>query len=299
MNGEIIDWEKATVHVMAHALHYGSSVFEGIRAYNTPHKGTCVFRLREHSQRLFDSAKIYRMGIAHSIEDIDEAIKQTIKVNGLKEAYIRPLVFYGKVGMGIAVPFDTETDVIVAAFPWGTYLGEGALENGVDAGVSSWSRLAPNTMPTGAKAGGNYLSSQLISMEARRHGYKEGIALDVNGYVSEGSGENLFIVKGSKVYTPPKTSSILPGITRDTIMTLLKDKSIEVVEENITRESLYLADEVIMCGTAAEITPVRSVDGIKVGSGTRGDLTADLQKQFFGLFSGETEDKYGWLTPIQ
>nr|WP_136250822.1 branched-chain amino acid transaminase [Ningiella ruwaisensis] len=297
-NGEMIEWHKATVHVMTHAIHYGSSVFEGIRAYNTPDKGTCVFRLQEHNRRLFDSAKIYRMTIPYTLDEVNQATLDIIAKNALKSAYIRPIAYYGDIGMGLQVPFGQESELAIAAFEWGAYLGEEALKNGVDAGVSSWNRLAANTMPTGAKAGGNYLSSQLISMEARRHGYGEGIALDVNGFVSEGAGENLFIIRNGVVSTTPKTAAILPGITRDTVMTLLKDMGYEIREENIPREALYLADEILMCGTAAEVTPVRSVDGIKVGSGTRGPITEKVQEAFFGLFNGQTEDKWGWLTPV-
>jgi branched-chain amino acid aminotransferase len=298
-NGEIIPWEKAQVHVLTHAIHYGSSVFEGIRAYNTPDKGTCVFRLQEHNRRLLDSAKVYRMTIPYTLDQINDATLNIIKENNLESAYIRPIAFYGDIGMGLQVPFGQETELAIAAFPWGAYLGEEALKNGVDAGVSSWNRLAANTMPTGAKAGGNYLSSQLISMEARRHGYGEGIALDVHGYVSEGAGENLFIIRNGVVSTTPKTAAILPGITRDTCMTMLRELGYEIREENIPRESLYLADEIFMCGTAAEVTPVRSVDGIAVGSGSRGKITEQVQDMFFGLFNGKTEDKWGWLTPVE
>lgn len=297
-NGDIIDWRDATVHLMTHAIHYGSSVFEGIRAYDTPDRGTCVFRLQEHNRRLFDSAKIYRMTIPYSLEQVNEATIDIIAKNNLKSAYIRPIAFYGDIGMGLQVPFGTETEMAIAAFEWGAYLGEEALKNGVDAGISSWNRLAANTMPTGAKAGGNYLSSQLISMEARRHGYGEGIALDVNGYVSEGAGENIFVIRNGIVSTTPKTAAILPGITRDTVMTMLKEMGYEIREENIAREAMYLADEIFMCGTAAEVTPVRSVDGIEVGSGTRGPITEKVQDMFFGLFNGKTEDKWGWLTPV-
>lgn len=297
-NGDIIDWRDATVHLMTHAIHYGSSVFEGIRAYDTPDRGTCVFRLHEHNRRLFDSAKIYRMTIPYSLEQVNEATIDIIAKNNLKSAYIRPIAFYGDIGMGLQVPFGTETEMAIAAFEWGAYLGEEALKNGVDAGISSWNRLAANTMPTGAKAGGNYLSSQLISMEARRHGYGEGIALDVNGYVSEGAGENIFVIRNGIVSTTPKTAAILPGITRDTVMTMLKEMGYEIREENIAREAMYLADEIFMCGTAAEVTPVRSVDGIEVGSGTRGPITEKVQDMFFGLFNGKTEDKWGWLTPV-
>jgi len=298
-NGKLIPFADAKVHVLSHAIHYGSSVFEGVRAYDTPDKGTCIFRLNDHTKRLFDSAKIYRMTIPHSFEELNQAQKDVVVENGFKSAYLRPAAFYGEIGLGLAVPFNTEADTIVAAMEWGAYLGEEALEKGVDAGISSWNRLAANTMPTGAKAGGNYLSSQLISMEARRHGYGEGIALDVNGYVSEGAGENLFVIRDGVVTTTPVTAAILPGITRDTIITLLKDMGYEVREQNIPREALYLADEVLMCGTAAEVTPVRSVDGIAVGDGKRGPITKQVQEAFFGLFNGTTEDKWGWLTPVK
>ena len=298
-NGELIPFADAKVHVLSHAIHYGSSVFEGVRAYDTPDKGTCIFRLDDHTKRLFDSAKIYRMTIPFTHEQLNQAQKDVVVKNGFKSAYLRPAAFYGEIGLGLAVPFNTEADVLVAAMEWGAYLGEEALENGVDAGVSSWNRLAANTMPTGAKAGGNYLSSQLISMEARRHGYGEGIALDVNGMVSEGAGENLFVIRNNIVTTTPVTAAILPGITRDTIMTLLRDMGYEVREQNIPREALYLADEVLMCGTAAEVTPVRSVDGIIVGNGKRGPITKQVQDAFFGLFNGTTEDKWGWLTPVK
>lgn len=298
-NGELIPFADAKVHVLSHAIHYGSSVFEGVRAYDTPDKGTCIFRLDDHTRRLFDSAKIYRMTIPYTHEQLNQAQKDVVVQNGFKSAYLRPAAFYGEIGLGLAVPFNTEADVLVAAMQWGSYLGEEALENGVDAGISSWNRLAANTMPTGAKAGGNYLSSQLISMEARRHGYGEGIALDVNGYVSEGAGENLFVIRDGVVTTTPVTAAILPGITRDTLITLLRDMGYEVREQNIPREALYLADEVLMCGTAAEVTPVRSVDGIAVGSGKRGPITKQVQEAFFGLFNGTTEDKWGWLTPVK
>lgn len=293
-NGEMTPWAEAKVHVMSHALHYGSSVFEGVRCYDT-HKGPAVFRHREHMQRLHDSAKIYRMPIAYSIEELMAATRATLKKNNLKSAYIRPLVFLGDIGMGVNPPEGTKTEVIIAAFPWGAYLGEDALEQGIDAMVSSWNRAAPNTIPTAAKAGGNYLSSLLVGSEARRHGYQEGIALDVHGYVSEGAGENIFVVKNNVLYTPTLTSAALPGITRDAILTLAKDLGITICEQTLSRESLYLADEVFMTGTAAEITPVRSVDGLQVGIGRCGPMTKQIQQAFFGLFTGKTEDKYGWL----
>ncbi|GGF63655.1 branched-chain amino acid transaminase [Alteromonas lipolytica] len=297
-NGKIIPWKEATVHVMTHAIHYGSSVFEGVRAYNTPDQGTCVFRLQEHTRRLFDSAKIYRMNIPYTMDELNQALIDTIVKNDLKSAYIRPIAFFGDIGMGIKVPLDAEAEVSIAAFEWGAYLGEEALKNGVNAGISSWNRLAANTIPTGAKAGGNYLSSQLISMEARRHGYGEGIALDTNGFISEGAGENIFVIRDGVISTTPKTAAILPGITRDTVMTLAKELGYEIREENIPREAMYLADEIFMCGTAAEVTPVNSVDGITVGKGGRGPITEEIQNMFFGLFNGKTEDKWNWLTPV-
>lgn len=297
-NGELVPWKNATVHVMSHALHYGSSVFEGIRAYDT-HKGTCIFRLQEHVDRLFDSAKVYRMDIPYSNEQVSQACKDSVVKNNLKSAYLRPLAFLGDIGMGLRPPVDAQADLMVAAFSWEAYLGADAIEDGVEVGVSSWNRLAPNTMPTAAKAGGNYLSSQLISMEAGRHGYTEGIALDVNNMVSEGAGQNLFLVRKGVIYTPFSTASILPGLTRDTVITLARDLGYEVREEPISRESLYLADEFFMTGTATEIVPVKTVDGLPVGEGTRGPITKQLQEAFFGLFDGTTEDKWGWLEPVE
>jgi len=297
-NGEMVKWAEAKVHVMSHALHYGSSVFEGIRCYDT-HNGPAVFRHREHMQRLHDSAKIYRMPVSYGVDELMVATRQTLIKNNLKSAYIRPLIFVGDVGMGVNPPEGYNTDVIIAAFPWGAYLGEEALDQGIDAMVSSWNRSAPNTIPTAAKAGGNYLSSLLVGSEARRHGYQEGIALDVHGYVSEGAGENIFIVKNGILFTPTLTSAALPGITRDAILTLANDLAIEIREQTLSRESLYLADEVFMTGTAAEITPVRSVDGIQVGIGCCGPVTKKIQQAFFGLFNGKTADKYGWLDPVK
>lgn len=293
-NGEMMPWANATVHVLSHALHYGTSVFEGVRCYNTP-KGPIVFRHREHAQRLINSAKIYRFPIPYSIEDIMEATRETLRANKLNDAYIRPLAFVGNVGLGVCPPTDAQLDLIIAAFPWGAYLGAEALDKGVDAMVSSWNRAAQNTIPTSAKAGGNYLSSLLIGSEARRHGYDEGIALSVDGYLSEGSGENIFVVQHGELITPPLSSSILPGITRDSVMTLAKDLGYAVKEMNISREALYLADEVFMTGTAAEIVPVRSIDRITIGAGKCGPVTKSIQKAFFGLFNGETKDKWGWL----
>ncbi|MEY8214773.1 MAG: branched-chain amino acid transaminase [Colwellia sp.] len=297
-NGEIMPWQNATVHVMSHALHYGSSVFEGIRAYKT-HKGTCIFRLEEHIDRLFDSAKIYRMNIPYTREEVMQACKDAVAKNDLDAAYLRPLAFLGDVGMGLRPPADAKADLMIAAFSWEAYLGAEAIEGGVDVGVSSWNRLAPNTMPTAAKAGGNYLSSQLISMEAGRHGYTEGIALDVNNQVSEGAGQNLFLVRNGIIFTPPGTASILQGLTRDAVFVLAKQLGYEVREETISREGLYLADEFFMTGTATEVVPVKSVDGIPVGTGSRGPITKAIQDAFFGIFDGSTEVPDSWLDPVK
>lgn len=297
-NGAIMPWADAKVHVMSHALHYGTSVFEGIRVYDT-HLGPAGFRLTDHVQRLFDSAKIYRMPIPYTFDEVMQACTDSVLKNDLNSAYIRPLAFYGDVGMGITPPKDAVCDLLVAGFPWGAYLGEDSMEAGVDVAVTSWNRLAANTIPTGAKAGGNYLSSLQISTEAKRNGFDEGIALDTNGLVSEGAGANLFVVKKNKIYTPPATAAILMGLTRDTIMVLARDMGYEVVEEAMSREFLYLADEIFMTGTAAEIVPVRSVDRIEIGEGHRGPITKKVQHSFFGLFTGETKDKWGWLEPLK
>jgi len=297
-NGKLMPWQDATVHVMSHALHYGSSVFEGIRAYNT-HQGTCIFRLKEHIERLFDSAKIYRMNIPYTVDEVMQACKDAVKENNLEAAYLRPLAFLGDVGIGLRPPADAVADLMIAAFSWEAYLGADAIENGVEVGVSSWNRLAPNTMPTAAKAGGNYLSSQLISMEAGRHGYTEGIAMDVNNQISEGAGQNLFLVRKGIIYTPPGSASILSGLTRDAVMVLANDLGYEVREETIARDALYLADEFFMTGTATEIVPVKSVDGIQVGTGSRGPVTKALQEAFFGIFDGTTQDKWGWLDSVE
>lgn len=292
-NGEMLPWEKATVHVMTHALHYASSVFEGVRCYET-HKGPALFRLGDHTKRLFDSAKVHRLDFAYSAAEIDAACREVLRSNGLGKAYVRPLVFRGYGGLGVC---DTESpiDVVIAAFEWGTYLGSEALEAGVDVCVSSWNRPTPNTIPSLAKSSGNYLSSQLIGREAARGGFAEGIALDQMGCVSEGSGENVFLVRDGVLYTPPAWSSILPGLTRDSVMRLAADMGIKTREEPMPREAMYIADEMFFTGTAAEITPVRSVDQISIADGKRGPVTAKLQRAFFGLFSGETPDKRGWL----
>jgi branched-chain amino acid aminotransferase len=295
-NGKLVPWEQATVHVMTHALHYGSSVFEGIRSYDTP-KGPAIFRLQPHVRRLFDSSRIYRMELGYTHEQIAEACKAVVRENGLKNAYVRPLVWRGYGELGV-FPLRAPVEVMVAAMEWGAYLGADGLENGVDVQVSSWNRVAPNTLPAMAKAGGNYLSSQLIVMEAVRHGYAEGIALDTSGMLSEGSGENLFVIRDGVIYTPPVTAALLPGITRDAVITIARHHGYEVREQNLPREVLYLADEVFFTGTAAEITPVRSVDKLTVGEGKRGPITTAIQTHFFGLFSGETEDRWGWVDYI-
>jgi len=297
-NGKMIPWQDATIHVMSHALHYGSAVFEGIRAYET-HKGTCVFRLREHIERMFNSAKIYRMNIPYTEAEIIQACKETILKNNLSSAYLRPLVFLGDIGMGLRPPEGVIAETMIAAFKWEAYLGAEAFEKGVDVGVSSWNRLAPNTMPTSAKAAGNYLSSQLISMEAHRHGYTEGIALDIDNHVSEGAGQNVFLVNKGVIYTPPGSASILSGLTRDTVVVLAKELGYEVREETINREALYLADEFFMTGTATEVVPVHSVDRVEIGNGSRGPITTAIQSAFFGIFDGSTEDQWGWLDPVE
>ncbi|WMS88343.1 branched-chain amino acid transaminase [Pleionea litopenaei] len=295
-NGKVIHWHDAKVHVLSHAIHYGSSVFEGIRCYETD-DGVAIFRLQDHIRRLYDSAKIYRMELPFAASTLEQACRDVIVENRLSASYIRPVAFRGYNSIGV-LPFDNPVEVAVAAFEWGAYLGEDSLAQGVDVAVSSWNRAAPNTIPTAAKAGGNYLSSQLVVEEAKRHGYAEGIALDTNGYISEGSGENIFVVRNGTLYTPPATAAILPGLTRDTIMTLAEESGWKVVECNIAREALYLADEVFMTGTAAEIVPVRSVDGQIVGAGCRGPITEQLQQLFFGLFNGKTQDQWGWLEHI-
>ena len=296
-NGEVMAWEDAQVHVMTHALHYGTSVFEGIRAYDTPN-GPVGFRLTDHLKRLEDSARIYGFASPFSLDQMIQACKDVLNANGLKSAYWRPIAFLGECGMGVTPkPENVKVDLAIAAFAWGAYLGEEGLEKGVDVCISSWNRCAPNTIPVLAKAGGNYLSSYLIGKEARGRGYVEGIGLGVNGLISEGAGENLFVMMNNKIYTPPVAASILGGITRDTIIKLAKADGIEVVEQDLPREMLYLADEVFMTGTAAEITPIRSVDDIPVRANGPGKITKRLQTLFHGLFNGTTEDRFGWLEP--
>lgn len=293
-NGKLVNWKEANIHVLSHVVHYGSSVFEGIRCYETK-KGPAIFRLKEHVNRLFNSAKIYRMNVEYSEDEFSKAIIETVKANELSECYIRPVIFrgYGKLGVN---PLENPLDYVVAVWSWGKYLGEEALEEGVDVGVSTWRRLAPNTMPNMAKAGSNYMNSQLAKMESVANGYHEAIMLDYHGTVSEGTGENVFLVKDGILYTPPTSTSLLPGITRDSIIKLAKSMDIEVREEPIPREMLYIADEAFLTGTAAEVTPIRSVDQIKVGSGKKGEITNNLQEHFFNIINGDIVDRYGWLT---
>jgi len=295
-NGEFVPWDEAKVHVLSHALHYGSSVFEGIRAYHTA-KGTAVLGLEAHVNRLFNSCKIVSMPLPFKRREISAAVLETVSKNGHEACYIRPLAFRGYEALGVN-PTACPVEVIIATWEWGAYLGPEALEEGVDVGVSSWRRIAPNTLPAMSKAGGNYVNSQLVVMEARRHGYVEGIVLDVNGYVSEGSGENVFVVMDGVIYTPPIGNSILLGVTRNYAITLATEMGYPVVEQQISREQLYIADEIFFTGTAAEITPVKSVDGQAVGLGVRGPVTKALQDRFFGILKGEQEDTYGWLTLV-
>jgi branched-chain amino acid aminotransferase len=292
-NGELVEWDKATIHVLSHVVHYGTSFFEGIRCYETP-KGTAIFRLTPHMRRLVDSARIYRTEIPYSLEQLVAAVKETVRANKLRAGYIRPVVYrgYGEIGVN---PAGNPVEVAIATIEWGKYLGADAMENGVDVCVSSWNRFAPNTLPAMAKAGGNYMNSQLIKMEALANGYSEGIALDHNGQVSEGSGENLFLIRDGVVYTPPAGSSILSGITRDTVITLLGQMGVEVRQQVIPREMLYVADELFFTGTAAEVSPIRSVDRITVGKGRRGPITGQVQAAFFAIVQGEHADDHGWL----
>lgn len=297
MNGTFVPWDDAKVHVLSHVLHYGSSVFEGIRAYDAGKTGPAIFRLGEHIERLMMSCKIYKMQVPYTAEQIERACLETVAVNDLRECYIRPLVYRGYAHVGVD-PRGTPIDVMIAAYPWGKYLGEDALTKGASVKIGTWARMAPNTLPVMAKAGGNYLNSQLLKLEAVEDGYDEAIALDVNGYVSEGSGENLFAVYKNEVLTPPIGSSILSGITRDSVMRLAKDMGYTVREMVIPREMLYIVDELFFTGTAVEVTPVTAVDRIKVGTGERGPVTKALQDAFFGIVKGELPDRYGWLTAV-
>ncbi len=321
MNGKLVDWKDATIHVGAHVVHYGTSVFEGIRMYHREETDgkSVVFRLREHIERLYNSAKIYRMTpderllegrkkdgddkrLQFTVDQLIEASIETLKANGDKEAYIRPVVYRGYHSLGVD-PRPCPVDAIIMTWHWGKYLGPEALEKGVDVCVSSWNRIAPNTLPALAKSGANYMNSQLIKLEAIKNGYVEGIALDTSGYVSEGSGENLYVVfhgrgknGGDLIYTPPLGNSVLPGITRDALITLSRELGFTIAEHMVPREMLYLADEVFFSGTASEVTPIRSIDQIQIGEGHRGSVATALQEAFFGIINGATEDRHGWLT---
>jgi len=293
-NGKLIPWEQANIHVMSHVVHYGSSVFEGIRCYNQP-QGAAIFRLPEHMQRLLDSAKIYRMDVPYTLEELCAAVVDLIEANGVSACYIRPIVLrgYGEIGVS---PKGSPIEVYIANFPWGKYI-QG--NDGADVCVSSWNRMAPNTLPSLAKAGANYMNSQLIHMEAETNGYAEGIALDVNGLISEGSGENVFVVRNGVLYTPPLANSALSGITRDSVLTIARHLGLPVTEQSLPRELLYIADEVFFSGTAAEVSPIRSVDHITVGDGKPGEITKKIADEFFGIASGLKPDRFGWLTPVK
>jgi branched-chain amino acid aminotransferase len=293
-NGRIIAWDEAQIHVMSHVVHYGSSVFEGLRCYAQPN-GSGIFRLPEHMQRLLDSAKIYRMPVGYSLEELCAAAVELVEANGVAPCYIRPIAFrgYGEIGVN---PLKAPVEVYIANFPWGKYIPGNA---GADVCVSSWNRLAPNTMPSLAKAGANYMNSQLIRMEAEINGYDEGIALDVNGYLSEGSGENLFVVRGGILYTTPMANSVLNGITRTSVLTIARDLDIPVVEQALPREMLYICDEAFFSGTAAEVTHLHSVDRVLVADGDMGPITSAIRAEFFAIVNGTKPDRYGWLTPVK
>ncbi len=295
-NGAFIAWDDARIHVLSHVVSYASAVFEGVRCYETV-TGPAVFRLKEHTRRLLDSAKIYRIEVPYTLEQLIAAQVELVRVNHLRSCYIRPIVLRGYGNIGV-LPFGNPTEVYLACWEWGKYLGEEALAQGVDVAVSSWTRIAPNTLPALAKAAGNYMNSQLVRMQAHLDGYAEGIALDESGKISEGSGENIFVVRDGKIHTPPMASSVLPGITRDSVITLAREFDIPIIETQIPREMLYIADEVFFTGTAAEVTPIRSVDKISIGSGRRGPITERLQKAFFDVVTGHAPDKHGWLTPV-
>src|SRR5580704_13063915 len=296
-NGHFVRWEDAKVHVLSHVVSYGSSVFEGIRCYETA-LGPAMFRMKEHLRRLQDSAKVYRMEMPYSGEQLGDAILELLRINKMGACYVKPMAMrgYGDVGVNGQ---KNPTEVYIACWEWGKYLGEEALAEGVDVCVSSWTRLAPNTLPAMAKAGANYMNSQLIKMEAIANGYVEGIALDINGFVSEGSGENIFLVHRDKLITAPLGNSVLPGITRDSVLQIARDLNIPIVEQMIPREMLYLADEAFFTGTAAEVTPIRSVDKINVGKGVTGPITKAVQKEFYAVVRGEKADRHNWLTPVK
>ncbi|HVD94377.1 MAG TPA: branched-chain amino acid transaminase [Vicinamibacterales bacterium] len=293
MNGSLVDWADAKIHIASHVIHYGSAVFEGARCYSTP-RGSACFRLDAHINRLFDSARIYRMEPSLTYDEVHKAIFDTIKANEFKACYIRPIVYRGYHTLGVN-PLPCPVDTAVILWDWGAYLGQDALTNGVDVRVSSWARSAPNTFPTLAKTSANYANSSLIKMDAMSDGYSEGIALDTFGYLSEGSGQNLFLVRNNTIYTPPVTASILPGITRDSVITLARGLGFDVREEMLPRELLYISDEAFFVGTAVEITPIRSVDKMPVRNGRRGPITEALQQAFFDTINGEAPDKHGWL----
>lgn len=295
-DGEIVDWDDATIHVMSHVVHYGSSVFEGVRCYETPNGGS-VFRLRDHMRRLVDSSKIYRFPLRYNVDDLVQATLDTISANELKECYIRPLVVRTGQQMGF-YPANVPVEVFIICWHWGRYLGHEAVEHGTDVQVSTWRRAAPDTFPTMAKAGGNYLNSQLSKLEAKENGFSEGIMLDSFGFVAEGSGENLFLVRDGVLYTSQISNGILHGVTRDTVITIARDLGFEVRETQMPREFLYLADEAFFSGTAAEITPIRSIDRLPVGDGTPGTLTRTIQQEFMGIAKGRLPDRFNWLTPV-
>ena len=296
MNGKLVEWKDATIHVASHVVHYGSAVFEGARCYATP-KGSACFRLDAHMRRLQQSAKIYRMEYALDLDGWMNAVLETIRANAMKSCYIRPIVYRGYDSLGVN-PFNCPVDAAIVLWDWGTYLGKDALEQGCDVRIASWSRMAPNTLPALAKSAANYANSGLIKMEALTDGYSEGIALDVSGEVSEGSGQNIFIVRDGALFTPPLSSSILGGITRDSIITLARELGYAVTETSIPREALYIADEVFVVGTAAEVTPIRSIDKIRIGAGHRGPITEALQRAFFDVINGEVPDTHAWLTYV-
>ena len=292
-NGEFVPYEDATIHVLSHVVHYGSSVFEGIRCYDTD-AGSAIFRLDEHMQRLIDSAKIYRMDAGYSLDELNAAVVETVERSGLPECYIRPVTFRGMGPKGVN-PLGNDVDTFIAVWEWGAYLGDEALEHGVDVEVANWNRMAPNTLPAMAKAGGNYLNASLVKMNAVKNGKTEGIMLSVDGHLAEGSGENLFVVHNGTIYTAPTSLSILPGITRDAVITLAEERGYTVEEKSIPREALYIADELFFTGTAAEVTPIRSVDNYTIGSGSCGPITRELQEAFFEIVH-EGNDPHDWLT---
>ena len=296
-SGKMIDWKDANIHVASHVVHYGSSVFEGIRCYNTANRGAGIFRLKEHVKRLFDSAKIYRIKIPFTFEEVFDACVDTVKINNQQEAYVRPIVFRGYDSLGVH-PGNCPVECVIMTWAWGKYLGEEAINEGVDVRVSSWTRMAPNTFPALAKCGANYMNSQLIKLEAAADGYVEGIALDVAGYVSEGSGENIFVIMDGILLTPPLGNSVLPGITRDSVIKIASDLGYKVIQRMIPREMLYIAEEVFFTGSAAEVSPIRSIDRIPVGAGKRGPITEKIQRRFFDIIEGKVDDPYGWFTYV-